>query len=387
MSNSARLLVLTSDSLSGLVRKGEVTQRYHNPGDLFSEVHLITPEFSSDDLDRAAPMFGSARFHVHVLPTPRFVRTAGWRSSLIRPWLTRGVEIAAAVRPEVVRTHNNFLEGRLALEIKRQLGVPYVVSLHGVWDRDNLNTVKDRAISLARRRFERDSLSNADAVVAVYSPILRYARQLGARDPVLIYNAVSADIAAKTSYDLSEPPRILTVNRQVHDKNPEPILRAVAALDASYTLVGDGPLHPHLESLVRELGLEGRVELVRHMPNRDLCALLPTVDIVASHCTYLGISKTLIEGGLAGLPMIINDPPASSIEEYRGDWIDFCDGSEKGYREAIQHLLADHGARSRLGAAALAVARSRFDPTTMEAKLEKVYTDVLARRTSGRPDE
>ena len=55
-----RLLVIISDRLSTLVHKGEVTQRYYNPGNVFEEVHIL--EINDDRPEAAAvqPMVGDA---------------------------------------------------------------------------------------------------------------------------------------------------------------------------------------------------------------------------------------------------------------------------------------------------------------------------------------
>ena len=186
--NGGRLMVIIPDRLSQLVAKGEVTARYYNPGEVFGEVHIVMTNDDAPDPAALQTMVGRAKLSIHNLPADKrlFVRTLGWRPWLLGPWLKRGVDLARRIGPALVRTHNNFLEGYLARTIKRSIGVPYVTSLHGVWDRDPLfaNPLLDRTMRLLRRRLERETLRNADAVLAVYEPILRYAaRFVGASDP------------------------------------------------------------------------------------------------------------------------------------------------------------------------------------------------------------
>lgn len=380
-----RLMVIVPDRLSDLIRKGEVTERYYNPGELFREVHLVLANDDRPDLAGVQPMVGAAQLHLHNLPArPRyFIRTLGWQTPLIEPYLQRAVDLAREIKPQLVRTHNNFIEGVMAQRIKQALGVSYVTSLHGVWDVDDRKTVVDRLRASFRTKLERQSLAFADAVIAVYAPIVRYARAYGAKQVELIYNVVAGShIERKTRYQLGKPPRLITINRQVIEKNPENIIRAVAELDCSYTLVGDGPLHEPFRALAEKLGCADRVEFIKSAPNAELCRRLKDFDMMVSHCDYWGMSKTIIEAGLAGLPIVINRHPEIPIEEYRGGWIVECENTPEGYRAAIAELLGSEARRKELGAKASKIAGERFDPDTMEACTVALYRDVMARTSA-----
>jgi glycosyltransferase involved in cell wall biosynthesis len=382
-----RLLVLVSDTLSSILEKGEVVERYYNPGELFPEVHIVLTNVDRPDSEQVQPMVGDAGLHIHNLPTPgRFaVRTLGWQPRLLRPWIEQGLDLVRRIDPSLVRSYNNFVEGYLASCVKRELGTPYVVSLHGVWDRDDLRSPSKRIAALFRRRLERTALRDADAVIAVYEPILRYARKLGGPAPELVYNAVAGDkIPRKRSYAVGERARLITVNRQVPEKSPEKIIRAVADLDCEYTVVGDGILHDSLVQLARDLHVDDRVRFVKTVPNDELCRQLREYDLMVSHCDFWGMSKTLIEAALAGLPAVINRHPETTIVEYAGGWIEQCESSSEGYRAAIERLLQDDAARKKLGEAAYSTAIARFEPSSMEARVRSIYERALAESKSPR---
>jgi glycosyltransferase involved in cell wall biosynthesis len=375
-------MVLVSDALSAIIAKGEVVDRYYNPAELFAEVHIVLTTADQPDPAKVQPMVGDAKLHIHNLPVPgRFaVRTLGWQKPLLRPWIGQGIDLARSIDPTLVRSHNNFVEGYLASEIKRELRTPYVVSLHGVWDKDDLGSVSQRIHARFRRKLERASLRNADAIIAVYEPILRYARSMGGPEPELVYNAVAGDkIPRKQSYRVDgRRHRLLTVNRQLPEKNPENIIRAVAEMPAvEYTVVGDGVLHDSLQELARDLGADDRVHFVRAMPNEQLCRSLADYDLMVSHCDYWGMSKTIIEAALAGVPAVINKHPEIPIPEYEGGWIEQVDNSPEGYRTAIERLLSDDSARQALGEHAYSTARDRFEPSAMEERVRAIYERAL----------
>ena len=132
------LMVIVPDKISDFVRKGEIIPRYYNPGNLFREVHILMT--NDDRVDPAAvqPMVGDAKLVIHNLPagTGTFIRSFGWRPVLLRRWAAAAVRITEQAKVELVRCHGNNLNAFAALEIKRALGIPYIVSLHGNPDVD-----------------------------------------------------------------------------------------------------------------------------------------------------------------------------------------------------------------------------------------------------------
>ena len=378
-----RLMVIIPDRLSDLTNKGEVTERYYNPGNLFKEVHLVLVNDDQPDPIAVQKMVGDAKLAIHnVAPGPRFFhRTLGWQPWAMRNWAQRGIDLAKSIAPSVIRTHGNFIEGWLAAEIKDALGIPYVVSLHGVWDRDMSlpDPWKETIRRHFRRKLEERALRGASVVIAVYKPIIRYALARGASDVRLIYNAVSSSIATKNGTGLATPARLITVNRQQPEKNPENIIRAVADLDVHYTIIGHGPYHEHLKTVARDVGAESKVEFIPRMSNADLCQILPTFDIAVSHCDYWGISKGIIEACIAGLPIVLNHHPIEPIPDCEGDWLTLCPNTPDGYRSAIVALLTDDTARDALHRRAVAHAERHFNPIAMEKALTDVYRDTVER--------
>ncbi len=374
-----KLLVIIPDRLSVLIAKGEITQRYYNPGNLFDEVHILMTNADRPNINALEKSVGRATLVLHNLPAGKnlFLKTLGWQYVLLRKWIFKGVELAREIQPDLVRVHNNFLEGYLALNIKKRLRIPYVVSLHGVWDKDCLGTAGQKLFGLFRKKLEKTSLRSADCVVAVYKPILRYAHRYGATDVRLIYNVVSiADKHQKSDYKRSEPPRLITINRQVKEKNPENIIRAVSRLNCRYTIVGNGGYHEYLKRVAEDCGCADRVSFIQAMPNEELCSLLKTFDVMVSHCDYWGISKTIIEGALAGLPIVVNQHPIEPIPDYEGDWLSLCSNTEEGYYKAISRLVDDAEARRNLGRRALLHAKNFFDPAVQESKIVDIYQSL-----------
>ncbi len=375
-----KLLVIIPDRLSELSAKGELIDRYYNPGDYFREIHILMTNDDHPDKKLIQKTTGSAKLVLHNLPSPSFKNTLGWQYPLIKDWVKQGIALAQLIKPVLIRTHNNFLEGYLAYEIRKNLGIPYIVSLHGVWDRDVVqgSPLKDRLIRLFRTKLEKKALQNAEHVIAVYEPIIRYAKKMGAKNVDLIYNIVAQkNLSRKTSYKLSKPPRLITVNRQVKEKNPENIIKAIKKIDCKYLIVGNGDFHEHLQEVTKTCACESKVEFVIAIPNEKLCKMYKEFDIMVSHCDYWGTPKSIIEAAMVGLPIIINRHPLTRISEYRGDWVLLCDNTPEDYLEKIEMLLENDDLRKRLGERAYDFAHKNFDPEKMEKKMMQIYQNII----------
>jgi glycosyltransferase involved in cell wall biosynthesis len=378
-----KLLVIIPDRLTELVQKGEVVHCYYNPGNVFDEIHIIMTNDDKPDPKLVQPMVGKAKLYLHnfVQPDHFFRNTIGWQFSLMQAWVNKFLLLVSGIRPDLVRTHNNFLEGYLAFKLKKQLSIPYVTSLHGVWDVDGLKTLKSKVHRLFRKKIESITLKNADAVICVYSAIHDYAKRHGCKNPQLIHNFVGGDhITKKIAWDLSQPIKLITVNRQLLEKNPENIIRALRLLPYAieYTIIGEGILHDHLKDLAKDLGSTKRVQFFRTMPNEEVCKLYSQCDFMVSNCHYKGISKTIIEAGLSGLPIIINRyNDGYMLEEYRGGWIKECDDTPEGYAAALDGLIKNAQERESLGRKALSITNQRFSPKLLENKVAEIYLSLL----------
>ncbi len=374
MADNKKLVVIARHRPSVLLAKGEYIPRYYNPSDVFDEVHLLLTNHDQPDIEMLQPSVGRAKLFIHNLPPPDFRYSLGWSAPFIRTWIQSGIQLMRQIKPNLIRVHNNFLEAHLAQRIKGVLGIPYVVSIHHS-DWQFKDTWQKKLLSLAQVRFEASSMQRADAVIAVYESNYVYVQDLGGNDPHLIYNMVSDQITLKRSYKLSTPPRLITINQQIKQKNPENILRAIAEIECEYWVVGNGPEHESLVALAEELGLGEKVHFYTGIPNQELTGMLPTFDLHISHCDVWGMSKTVVEASLAGLPTLINAHPIKPIPEYNDDWIVRCANTPESYKASILSLLKNQNARKNLGQNAHFHAKQIFDPIVMEHRLANLYRD------------
>lgn len=382
MEKKDKLLIIISDYLSNIVKKGEVVSNYYNPGNIFSEVHIV---MINDDqiskntktFEEVQKMVGTAKLFLYNLPKPSFFRTCGWLEIFMHSWIKQGIELAKKIEPNVVRTYNNFLDGYLAYMIKQELNIPYIVSLH---DSTRFGTLdfkgKLKLFFLKNKIFK--VMKNAEKIIAVYSSIYNYAIKYNQDNTCLLYNQVaSRHIKHKNDYRINETLHILTVNRQINGKNPVNILKAIKDIDCYYTLIGDGELHEYLVNISRKYKCDNKVNFVTSKANEDICKSLYKFDLMVMHSDFLGVSKGTIEAAIGALPIILNN---SKTDDFHGDWVYICDNTVASYNEAIAKFAESEELRREYGQRAYAHAQKYFNAEEIEKQTMDIYFAVMGNK-------
>lgn len=310
----------------------------------------------------------------------------GGRPTLLRSWAAPAITLARELKPAIMRTHGDGLNGYVAAHIKEKLGIPYLLSIHQNPDetlKGGSPNLQQRTLRTAFNSLRRVALQNADLVVPVYQSSIPYVKRMGAKQVEVIYNVVGArGLKQKKDYALGRPIRIISVGRHFEAKNPENIIRAMKFVpNAELTFVGDGPIQPQLEKLAKELDLMKRVRFIYAMKNETLCTELASYDLFAIHVENDGISKTTLEAMLAGLPCIINQRAGSQVPELQGDHVLLVENTAAGYANAINTLIADQAKRQVLGNAAYTYAREHWAPEKMEQAYIDAYRKLIESKT------
>jgi glycosyltransferase involved in cell wall biosynthesis/SAM-dependent methyltransferase len=391
---SRGLLIIVPHSISGILEKGEVVERYYNPGNLFDRVDIVMTVEDDPDPALVAPMVGDAELQLHSVPIPdgMFRRTLGFRPRLVAPWTDRIVAIAERADPALVRCYHAHVNALAARRIRERLGIPYVVSLHINPDEDirgRAAGAADRLRLKAMESVERTGLRGADLVLPVYEPIVPYLERLGVRRYAVAYNVVGGrHLRPKEEYALHDPVRVISVGRLFGAKNPENLIRAVGEMrepEVELLIVGDGPLRAHLEEVAATAGAAGRVRFERAVPNAELCAMLPEQDVFATHSDHWEISKAILEPLLTGLPVVLNHRRGHAVPELQDGPLLFVEDTVAGYRTALERLLRDDGLREQLGRLASHEAQARWAPERTEARFVELYRQVIDGAAARRP--
>jgi glycosyltransferase involved in cell wall biosynthesis len=297
------------------------------------------------------------------------------------------VEILAALRklrPDLVCAHTAKagLLGRLA---GATLGVPTIFTPHGWAIADRISSRQGRLFRYVERLVGRFTTRIIN-VCEYERDLARRCRIAGDERLAMIYNGMP-DVAPSLRADAgSDPPRLVTVARLEHPKDPVTILYALAGLKSlawRFALIGEGPLEPLVRKLIDQLGLSGRVELLGF--RRDVSELIAASQVFVLSSRSEAFPYSILEAMRAGLPVVATDVGGvreAVIPEETGLL------SPAGDRFALQLMLRrvieDPGLRNRMGAAGRLRFLSHFTFEKMQADTFALYREVLA--MTGRVD-
>ena len=216
---------------------------------------------------------------------------------------------------------------------------------------------------LANSAFTRDNarrIYGADLPVEVLNPMLRL-----------------PDPGPRRSGLDRAAPGILVHSRLDALKNIDTALRAFARARRAHPgarlhIVGEGPSRPGLESLARELGIEGATRFHGYLPQAELDEVYRACDIFALLPFDEPFGMVFPEAAARGL-LLVGPDHGGPLEILEGGALgQVCDAFDpEAASEAFERLLAmDDGAVDALRAASEARCRERYAPEALGPRLE-----------------
>lgn len=193
------------------------------------------------------------------------------------------------------------------------------------------------------------------------------------------FSAVTVDKITKRS-ELGVPDDalvILSVGELNKNKNHETVIRALAKLnkpEVHYIICGQGPLENYLKSLIKEVGLEGKVHLLGY--RRDVAEICKSSDIFTFPSLREGLGLAALEAMASGLPLITSN--VHGIVDYSVD-------SETGYTcspmdvngfaRAIEKLAQESASRIKIGKHNIEIVK-RYNINNVLRKMRLIYRAV-----------
>jgi glycosyltransferase involved in cell wall biosynthesis len=293
------------------------------------------------------------------------------------------------LRPDLVSVHSS-KAGVLGRVAARVLGLPVIHTAHG-WS--FTPGIPQREASVYRW-IERLAAPFATRIITVseFDRRLALAHRLASADRVVTVHNGMPDIDPGLVADPARSPvRFAMVARFEPQKDHTTLFRALAGMEEPWLLdlIGDGPLLPDAQVMVRELGL---AERVRFWGQRmDVAVRLAAVQVALLITNWEGFPRSILEAMRAGLPVVasgVGGVPESVTEGETGYVV--AQGDVEGLRKRLKQLAADPGLRMRMGRRG----RQRYEGHfTLEHTVDKtlaVYHEILSTRSGdgdGAPDE
>lgn len=218
--------------------------------------------------------------------------------------------IAANGRPQLVHVHVAMKAGPLALWIKRQWNIPFIVSEHWTGYLPDAD-IKLNDFSPIYLRWLKKALINASAITVVSEYL---GKAISKQFPVINYrvipNVVDTDIFFPADKQPAATTRFIHVSNMTWQKNVEAILQALNILKkggAQFEMYVFGTVRPKYQQMINELGLEGCVFLKGEVPQPELAKAMQQSDALVLYSRFETFGCVLIEANACGVPVIVSD--------------------------------------------------------------------------------
>jgi colanic acid/amylovoran biosynthesis glycosyltransferase len=263
--------------------------------------------------------------------------------------------------PDIIHllTSNTFLNIQPLLKYKK---IPIIISFRG-YDVNVFPFKNENNLKLTKTIFEK-----ADILHFISNGLQENAIKIGAaRDKcIIIHRSVNTTLELDINRNDSIPVKIVTVGRLVWEKGYEYALKTLAIiaeekLDFKYIIAGDGPEMQNLKSLVKEYGLEKKVEFLGKISRKDVERLLLNSDIYFQTSETEALSNAIIEASYFKLPVVASNVggiPDVVVDGKTGFLSEI--GNIKMFSENLVKLINDKNLRYEMGEAGHQNVKSKF---------------------------
>jgi len=282
-------------------------------------------------------------------------------------------------RIDVIHAHAPLPCGHAAMLLRRELDIPYVVTVHGL-DAFSKMQVSGRAGEWCRRISQRVYRSAARVICIserVRKEVLGGAGQ-SCRTTV-IYNGVNPDLFAPSP--ASDSPMILSVGNLIAIKGQELLLRSVALLTAEFPsltweIIGDGPERARLQALANDLQISERVRFLGRQSRNRVADAMRRCTLFALPSRYEALGCVYLEAMSAGKPVVACHGQGIA-EVIRHGWNGVLVGvdDEKELVSTVAALLRDEPRRRRVGINARNTILNGFTLAHQAEHLASIYRE------------
>jgi glycosyltransferase involved in cell wall biosynthesis len=316
-------------------------------------------------------------FELHIVGKAPFNESGDkWIYPLGIPKIRR---LLRRIRPDVVSADYLSSNGLVAAACGCR---PLAVTVHG-------SDIHERCTKPFWRTLFRYAAKRVDLFQVVSEPLARELEQVGverSRMRILPVGVDPAMFSPRVSARRSGPVRIICTRRHhpIYD-NPT-LIRALAHLrddgiDFECRFVGTGTSIHETQAMVRELRLEGSVQLLGQVPNEEVASLLADSDIYISASTEDGTSSSLLEGMACGVFPVVSDIPANRCWlQHEENGLLFEVGDDRQCAAMLKRAIEDYLLRDRAAELNPQIVRQRADRKKLLQAYEGYLLELAARR-------
>jgi len=281
----------------------------------------------------------------------------------------------------VIHAHAALPCGDAAAFLSRRLGIPFVVTIHGL---DVFNRCfQDGIAAQWRRKTSLCVYQSARKVISISEKVERLLRDSAgaAIAAEVVYNGTDPERFAPGSPE-DGPPTILIVGNLLAGKGHELLLRAIRRVKDSHPglqcqMIGEGADRERFATLARDLGISDQVHFLGRRSRAEVADAMRSCSIFVLPSRYEGLGCVYLEAMACGKPAIAcwGQGIDEIIHHGSNGWLIPVDGLEE-LVQGLQVLLGDSELRARIGHAARQTILDKLTLSHQARKLMRIYEEA-----------
>lgn len=284
---------------------------------------------------------------------------------------------------DLIHAHGALPCGHAAMLLSKELGIPFVVSVHGL---DAYSTVQVRGRSGKWcRRISQHTFIASKRVICISERVREAVLEGVGRNArtSVVYNGVDPELFSPGAPSASPDLLILSVGNLIAIKGHALLINSLAALTPEFPalvleIVGDGPERRRLEGLAEELHCADRVRFRGRLSRRDTAAAMRRCTLFALPSRYEGLGCVYLEAMSAGKPVVgcRGQGVAEIIQQGLNGFLVGPD-NDKELTLVLSLLLGDEQRRKNLGKAARETVLDAFTHEHQAERLARIYRECV----------
>jgi teichuronic acid biosynthesis glycosyltransferase TuaC len=284
---------------------------------------------------------------------------------------------------DLIHAHAALPCGRAAMLLGKELGIPFVVTVHG------LDAFSTRQVSgwFGSRcaQVSKNVYAAAARVICISEHVARRVREgMGSASNIgIVYNGVDTSWFIPPSGAEEAGSVILSVGNLIPIKGHDLLLRAVAAIAPHHPgvrcrVIGDGPERVRLQALARELKIEDRVAFLGRRLRSQVAAEMQQCTLFALPSWYEGLGCVYLEAMSAERPAIgCRDQGIEEIIRHgENGWL-IDPKNLEGMTAGLHKLLSDNELRENIGRNGRKTVLQNHTLTHQATQLVSIYRESL----------
>jgi glycosyltransferase involved in cell wall biosynthesis len=285
----------------------------------------------------------------------------------------------------VIHAHAALPCGHAAALLSRRLGIPFVVTIHGL---DVFNSCFQKGIAAGwRRKASLNVYESANKVVCISRKVRR-----------LLTDAMGTGVASEVVYNGTDPsvfapgtaqektPTILMVGNLLAGKGHELVLRAFSRVEDSHPdlqcrIIGEGADRDRFVGLAKDLGISDQVHFLGRRSRSEVAEAMRNCTIFVLPSRYEGLGCVYLEAMACSKPVISCSGQGIDeiIQHGSNGWLIPVDGLGE-LVQGLQVLLANAELRARIGQAARQTILDKLTLAHQAESLAKIYEEAAQLR-------